>query len=154
MNPKQTQLSNGYVQVAPSLDGIKTHIAIHQLVLEAFNPNINNLPQIHHIDHIRNNNRLTNLEWIDYSKHNKEKFNNGYVNTTTIGEKASHAKLTDLKVIEIREKRASGKYKITELAEYYGVSENTIELAVKRKTWKHVPKSAVELEYEELKKAA
>ena len=47
------------------------------------------------------------------------------------------AKLTEEKVIEARELRASGA-KLTELADRYGVSFQAVSLAVNRKTWTHV----------------
>lgn len=41
--------------------------SIHRLVALAFLPNPNGLPEINHIDHIRSNNSLSNLEWCSRS---------------------------------------------------------------------------------------
>lgn len=38
---------------------------VHRLVGEAFIPNENNLPEIHHIDGNPKNNNVDNLEWCD-----------------------------------------------------------------------------------------
>ena len=59
---KYTYLPQGYVQV--SLSG-KSHY-IHRLVAEAFIPNPQGLPCINHIDEVKDNNCVDNLEWCTY----------------------------------------------------------------------------------------
>jgi group I intron endonuclease len=52
------------------------------------------------------------------------------------GEKGSAAKLTNVKVLEIREKYSSGNYTYSALAREYGVYPKTIRSIVLRKSWK------------------
>lgn len=75
-NPKQKlkQLtasvnSHGYRKVGLKLDKGYKHIAVHRLVAETFIPNENKYPCVNHINGLKNDNRVCNLEWCDY-KHN------------------------------------------------------------------------------------
>lgn len=54
------------------------------------------------------------------------------------GEQQGMSKLTESKVIEIREKYAVGNIGLVSLGEQYGVSHSLVGLIVKRKAWKHV----------------
>lgn len=45
------------------------HMRVHQLVANAFLPNPENKPHIHHKDHNRRNNRVENLMWVTTAEH-------------------------------------------------------------------------------------
>lgn len=62
----------GYYIVGLSKNNKNKKICVHRLVIEAFVPNINNLPCVNHKDENKLNNNLDNLEWCDY------KYNNNY----------------------------------------------------------------------------
>jgi hypothetical protein len=40
-------------------------VYVHRMVAETYLPNSYNLPEVNHINYIRNDNRLINLEWCD-----------------------------------------------------------------------------------------
>ncbi len=60
--PEQT--SKGYLRVHLYNENGRKHFKVHRLVANAFIPNPFNLPQVNHIDGNKENNSITNLEWV------------------------------------------------------------------------------------------
>ena len=54
---------DGYLTVDLCKDGVPKRKSIHRLVAEVFIPNPNGLPQVNHIDEVKDNNNVDNLEW-------------------------------------------------------------------------------------------
>ena len=74
---------DGYLYISLCFDGIKQKHKIHRLVAEAFIPNLNNLPEVNHLDFNRQNNNINNLEWStckDNIRHSstKGRYSNNY----------------------------------------------------------------------------
>lgn len=53
-----------YMTVSLWKDNKGTTYYVHRLVAQAFIPNPNNLPEVNHIDGNRQNNSISNLEWV------------------------------------------------------------------------------------------
>jgi len=58
----------GYRQVNLYKNSKRFCKKVYRLVLDAFNPNVNNKPQIDHINRIRSDDRLENLRWVTASE--------------------------------------------------------------------------------------
>lgn len=63
---------DGYLLVSLCKNGKSKTCKVHRLVANAFLENLNNLPQVNHIDENKTNNIVSNLEWCD------AKYNNTY----------------------------------------------------------------------------
>ena len=55
----------GYLKVGLSKDGKQKSYRVHRLVAQEFIPNPHNLLEVNHIDGNKQNNSVTNLEWVD-----------------------------------------------------------------------------------------
>lgn len=77
--------NRGYVRIGVYKSGAIVNKGMHRVVAEAFLPNPENKPDVNHINGIKTDNRVENLEWAthyDNMQHflnsglNKKKFNN------------------------------------------------------------------------------
>lgn len=63
----------GYVQVSLTHDTQgKVNRLVHRLVAEAFIPNPDKFPDVDHVDGDKNNNKLSNLKWIEHAANVKK----------------------------------------------------------------------------------
>ena len=67
----------GYLCVTLSKQGKTKTFKIHRLVAQAFIPNPNNLPQVNHINGIKTDNNVNNLEWCTNSENQKHAYDVG-----------------------------------------------------------------------------
>ena len=58
----------GYERIGLCMDGVIKYYFIHRLVASAFIPNADNKPEVNHINGIKNDNRVENLEWVTISE--------------------------------------------------------------------------------------
>lgn len=70
----KTLLNSGYYQVTLFNEDGRKKKNIHRLVAEAFIPNPNNYPVVNHINGLKTDNSVENLEWCSYSYNTKESY--------------------------------------------------------------------------------
>ena len=61
-------ISKGYHRVRFSIESMPQWKSVHRLVAELFIDNPSNKPHINHINNIRDDNRVENLEWVTHSE--------------------------------------------------------------------------------------
>lgn len=123
-------------------DGKKRTRQVHRLVMETFKPVSNkNEMQVNHVDGIKSNNNLNNLEWCTCRENILHSHKTGLIKSkrNQNGEKNNLSKLTNKDVIKIIQLIRYG-YKNKVIAEMFGVKENTISNIRNYHTWKHIPR--------------
>ena len=78
------QLRDGYERVRLCIDNVRITKNVHRLVAKYFIENPYNLPQVNHINAIKSDNRVENLEWCTGSENMKHAIKNG-LRKTAIG---------------------------------------------------------------------
>ena len=106
---------------------------VHRLVAQAFNPNPDNKGTVNHKDCNPRNNKVDNLEWASQTENMHHAWDN---NRIPRGSKRTQAKLTEEIVKDARRRAANGE-SCRRLAKIYGVHNQTMWLAVNRRTWFH-----------------
>ena len=66
---KPAYSKDGYLKVVLYKNGMRSYKRLHRLVAETFIPNPNSFPQVNHLDEVKDNNCVENLEWCT-SKYN------------------------------------------------------------------------------------
>lgn len=133
---------SGYLRTALKRDdGVIHTIKVHRIIAQTFIDNIENKPEVNHINCIKTDNRVINLEWATHSENIKHAYKEKRLNNK--GECNPCATLTDQQVKEIRlsyeygKKCKKGKTK-KEIAKEYNTTFSVIKRIVLGQTWKHI----------------
>lgn len=125
----------GYLEITLCLKGIQKKFRVHRLIASAFIINIKNKSCVNHINGVKADNRVENLEWCTHSENLLHAYDLGLI--TTKGERNSYSKLKESDVLEIRKRISMGEKNI-DLANEFRVNPVTISDIKLRKTWSHI----------------
>ena len=128
--------NRGYCHSYLYINGVAKSIKTHRLVAIAFIPNPNDYPFVNHIDGIKTNNYVNNLEWCTRLYNVRHAFTNGLM-VSVNGSKHGGSKLTEEDVIDIRIRLGLGESK-KGIARLYGVSDTQISRIGKKLSWSHL----------------
>ena len=126
----------GYFTVNLCKNGISKLHTIHRLVALAFILNPENKRTVNHIDGIKTNNLVSNLEWNTHAEKNTHAMDTGLKDDK--GSKHVNSKLTEGQVLEIRRLYETGNYSQRGLGKMFGISQMHICDIVNRKKWTHI----------------
>lgn len=134
---KSAKNKHGYLYVNLCKKGKQRVLRVHRLVAQAFIPNPENKPEINHINGIKTDNRVSNLEWITQKENIAHAIKN---NLIPLGELRYNAKLTNEQVKKIRQQYIpySQEFGTHALARKYAVSRKTIISIVHHKSYKNI----------------
>jgi hypothetical protein len=113
----------GYQQVTLHNRIKSKNIVIHRLVANAFIPNFENKPQVNHIDGIKSNNSVSNLEWCTSSENVKHAYKIGLSKISDKNIKAT--KLAHSKIV-LDNNTGIFYDSLTEAAIIFGISKSIL----------------------------
>lgn len=139
-----THKRDGYVRNVIRLrPHVKTNKLNHRLVAEAWLDNPENKEQVNHINGIKDDNRVENLEWCTAKENMKHALKNNLVDTKL------EYKLKYKDAEEIRQRIKQGE-SVFDLAEEYGVSDTSIRDIKNYNSFKHekIHTNFIKLDYD------
>ncbi|MBO4780491.1 MAG: HNH endonuclease [Selenomonadaceae bacterium] len=128
---------SNYLQVILFNKGERTLRLVHRIVAETFIPNPENKPEVNHINGIKTDNRVENLEWVTHEENIRHAYDTGLINLPS-GEKHHKAKLTNEQVAWARSVYIprDKEFSAHALAKILGVNEDVVQKAVRGQSYK------------------
>lgn len=125
-----------YARVEVWANDRKCILNVHRAVAKAFIPNPFNKPQVNHINGIKADNRVENLEWATNAENMAHARATGLISQN--GDNSVKAKLTKEQVLKIREMASQGIGPSAISREIGIVNAWTTACIINRKTWKNI----------------
>lgn len=130
---------DGYLQICLSKNNKTKFFRVHRLVACAFIDNLENKLYINHINGIKDDNRVENIEWCTASENQKHCIRTGLKKEYfKNGSEHRNSKLNELQVKIIKYLLKKSNLSQTVIASFFNVSIGTISSIKNNKTWKHV----------------
>lgn len=128
--------SNGYKRVGLLKNGKYKHFFVHRLVAQEFIPNPLGKIYVNHIDSVRDNNRVENLEWCTQKENVIHSHKMGR-HPKRLGKDHPNSTLTKEQAIEIKKLISEGLMP-TPISKIIGVNVGIIYNIKAGKSWKYV----------------
>ena len=130
---KQYVDKDGYLKIILYKDNKYKNFFVHRVVASAFIPNKLNYPQINHINGIKTDNRVENLEWCNQSHNSKEAHRLGLQSTKR--EKNSQSKITTGEAIEIYYNGIAHSLTLSEIGAVYDITPSAVCHIMENRRW-------------------
>lgn len=135
---KPNKSKQGYLSIQFEKGG--KSFLIHRIVALHFVHNIEDKPQVNHINGIKYDNRVENLEWCNQSENQIHAYKNELqkpsLHKRVCGEKQGSSKLKENDIVFILQNYRRGMG--IKLSKTFNVSQTTILNVVNKKIWTHV----------------
>lgn len=137
-------LQQGYLHVGLTINKKIKRMKVHRLVATAFIPNPENKPYVNHINGIKNDNRVENLEWVTAAENTQRAYKTGLAKPTVTRAVRCYDmdgnKLEDYySIIEAAKDTNSQDEKICECCQGYRNSHNKMQ-------WRYLDEAADKLD--------
>jgi len=121
---------HGYVCITFSIGSSFKKFQLHRLVADAFIPNNENKPCVNHINGIKHDNRVDNLEWCTFSENERHSYD-------VLGKKSNGVMLRKIPIDDIETIKKMNLNGITQrnIAKIYNVSQSCIHKIIINKTY-------------------
>lgn len=131
---KQGNFWTGYKKInLVNKDKVRKTLSVHRLVAETFIPNPENKPQVNHIDGNKENNHVSNLEWVTIEENARHALDNE-LRIPKRGEDHPMSKIDEETALEIINKMSIG-YCNGDIAKEYNLHERYVSLIRHKKRW-------------------
>lgn len=127
----QTPNTNGYLRVFLSKNNKVITRYVHRLVAQTFLKQTSDKNHVNHLNGIKEDNSVSNLEWCTQLENNKHGFSTGLLKH---GAQSNLSVLNKKEVFEIIDLSKEG-HKIKNIAKKYGVHPCTITRILRGKSW-------------------
>ncbi len=127
-------IRRGYLYYSLCTDGKRKSYTAHRLVAMHFIKKVDNKRQVNHINGIKSDNRLENLEWCTPGENQKHALANGLMKPKK-GILNGQSKLTEKDIKDIRQ---NTKLNQRELAKKYRISFQQVSRIINKTRWKHI----------------
>lgn len=127
-----TYSGDWYHGIVIAIDGLRLTKNVHRLVAEAFIPNPKNLPEVNHINGIKSDNKVENLEWCTDLENKRHAIKVG------LKPKVCISKYTEEQIRRIRIMDGMGMSD-REIGEIVGVNRRSVQTIRTGRQWSHIP---------------